>query len=366
MLIKGDLIPLDTGVLFPASDLKPVTAKRFLHDGTNYLSLDLSDNLNPRLFYYLTDGTSTASYVMQQDYIFDISYSDSLNTFFTARASVSGTSINGIIVEEVNAFGQVQDTVINRLNIISGTTFNFNTIKPNVELVVSDFDQGYIRVDRDIYDLPFNGSSFTTTSGYDETDANITKSTDIVKSGAFNLLYSRNDDEYLGTFHYEPLINEFIFSTLAVTSGSSPINNNRDLFLSPPTNQSRVDMNNPSEFTYFLNHLDPNTLYVNAISGSRVFLSFWNIDSDSTAFTSINLEDVSLRAGTGANSTVKAEVTNAWGEPLQNKNVTFTLAQGDGVLSPLISGTNVSGVANSVYTTGTLAGLVEIQIEVED
>lgn len=366
MLIQGDLTPLYTGVSFPNNDFKPTNSKRFLHDGSNYLALTLTDNLNPTLFYYQTNGVQTASYVMQEDYVFDIAYNNTLNSLYSARAAVSGTDILGIILEEIDSTGQVQNNLINYLNVISGTTSGFNDLKNSVELVVNDFNKAYLRVDQDFYDLPITGSLFPSISGYDDSNLNINLTSGVLPSGSFNLIYSRNDNEYIGTFSYQLVIDELSFKSFVVTSGTSPVYNSRDLFLGSPPANNRSDLNTSSGVSLFFNELDHNTLYLVATSGSNSLLYSVNVDSTTTAFAGVNLSDVSLRAGTGNTSNIIAEVLNAWGEPLAGKDVIFTLAQGTGLVNPLVSGTNANGIANSIYTSGTIAGTVRIQIEVED
>jgi hypothetical protein len=366
MLIQGDVIPLSTGVTFPSGDLKPTTAKRVLHDGSNYLVADLSSSLNPSFYYYQTNGVQTAAYIAANDYIFDVAFNN--NKYYTARAATSGSNIIGVIVEQVTAAGVVVTNVLNYLNVISGLTSNFSSILPRVELVVTDYAKVYLRVDQGIYDLPASGSLFPSVSGYTESDLNINLLTSGINQSAGSLIYSRKDSHFIGLFEYKPSVDEVILETWAVTSGNSPTYKDRQLFLAPASTSNRSSMSGTSDSSFFYNELDHNTLYlVTTDTGiNRSVLSSYNVDSLSTGFAAVNLEDVSLRAGTGASSNVYASAINVWGEPLNNKQVNFLITQGDGVLNPLVVNTNISGIATSLYTAGTVAGPVQIQIEVSD
>lgn len=92
----------------------------------------------------------------------------------------------------------------------------------------------------------------------------------------------------------------------------------------------------------------------------------FNTDPSLSAFASVNVDDFSLRAGTSDTTTVRAEVINAWGDPLNGKTVAFIVSDGDGVVTPGSTTTNVSGVANAQYQAGTNPGAVEITATVSD
>jgi len=194
MLIQGDVIPLNTGVTFPTGDLKPTFAKRVLHDGSNYLVADLSSSLNPSFYYYQTNGIQTAAYVAVNDYILDVAFNN--NKYYTARAATSGSNIIGVIVEQVTAAGVVVSNILNYLNVISGTTSNFSSLLPRVELVVTDYAKVYLRVDQGIYDLPASGSLFPSVSGYTDSDLNINLMSSGISTLANSLVYSRKDSLY--------------------------------------------------------------------------------------------------------------------------------------------------------------------------
>jgi hypothetical protein len=121
--------------------------------------------------------------------------------------------------------------------------------------------------------------------------------------------------------------------------------------------------------------LDDNTLKLVTAPASSTYsyvinagaeLVQYNIDTELSAFASVNVDDFSLRAGSTDNTTVTAEVINAWGDPLQGKNVSFVVSNGDGAVAPATDSTDVNGQATTVYTAGVTPGPVEITSTVSD
>ena len=92
----------------------------------------------------------------------------------------------------------------------------------------------------------------------------------------------------------------------------------------------------------------------------------FNIDTSLSAFASVNVDDFSLRAGTSDNTTVTAQVINAWGDELSGKSVSFIVSNGDGAVSPANDTTDGNGEATTVYTAGVTPGPVEITATVSD
>lgn len=92
----------------------------------------------------------------------------------------------------------------------------------------------------------------------------------------------------------------------------------------------------------------------------------FNIDTELSAFASVNVDDFSLRAGTSDNTIVTAEVINAWGDPLSGKTVSFIVSNGDGAVSPANDSTDGTGKAFTTYNAGVTPGPVEITATVSD
>ena len=86
-----------------------------------------------------------------------------------------------------------------------------------------------------------------------------------------------------------------------------------------------------NNFKIFYDQNDFDTLYY---VDSSTNLQAFNIDSRISAFMAVNAEDISLPAGTANQTFVNADVINAWGEPLDGKDVTFQVTAGDGAVTP--------------------------------
>jgi len=105
---------------------------------------------------------------------------------------------------------------------------------------------------------------------------------------------------------------------------------------------------------------------VNFEVATNADLMQFNTDRTLSAFASVNVDDYSLRAGTGDTSNVICEVINAWGDPLEGKTVSFVVSQGDGAVNPPSDTTTISGVAETVYTAGITPGAVEVTVTISD
>jgi len=102
-----------------------------------------------------------------------------------------------------------------------------------------------------------------------------------------------------------------------------------------------------------------------SISSNAELLQF-NLDPNITAFTSVNIDNYNLQAGTGEIGNITAEVINSWGEVLAGKSVNFQVIQGDSVVAPPTATTNASGVATTALTVGNTAGAIQVQVTVSD
>lgn len=99
---------------------------------------------------------------------------------------------------------------------------------------------------------------------------------------------------------------------------------------------------------------------------SNAELKQFNVDPTLSAFAAINVDDFSLRAGTSDTTTVRANVINCWGEPLQGKTVNFSVTQGDGAVNPASDTTDILGEAITDYNVGTTPGAVQITAVISD
>lgn len=122
-----------------------------------------------------------------------------------------------------------------------------------------------------------------------------------------------------------------------------------------------------------------NSLLLSTNFGSKSSLTYsilpnatqmqFNIDQETAAFASVNVDDFSLQAGALAPdniTNIKAEVISCWGTPLLGKEVAFAVIQGDGTVAPASATTNSNGIAEVQYYVGNVAGQVKVQATITD
>jgi hypothetical protein len=119
-----------------------------------------------------------------------------------------------------------------------------------------------------------------------------------------------------------------------------------------------------NRYTAFYHQEDFDTLfYVDSSTNLQAF----NIDDRISAFMAVNAEDVTLPAGTAQDTPVNADVINAWGEALDGKTVTFTVA-GDGAVDPssYVTGTVTPGRATTTFVVGQTVGISTVTATVTE
>lgn len=118
-----------------------------------------------------------------------------------------------------------------------------------------------------------------------------------------------------------------------------------------------------NEYRVFYDQNDFDTIYY---VDSSFNLQSWNIDDRISAFMAVNALDVTLPAGTAQNTTVNAEVINAWGEPLDGKDVTFAVTAGDGAVTPSTDTTVSGGLAVTQFIVGSTVGVSTVTATVTE
>lgn len=299
---------------------------------------------------------------------------DSIYTTTTGAVAFSGLQI-----DEIDFRGNVQNNIIDYLegnfkvldyrstDVLDQDTV-VNILKSSFNFAVDESDNAYIKAYEDIYTVSLTGS-FIPSTAYDETNPNI-----FVTSGAFtgevyDLFFNRNDSGFLQYTTFEPALDEIIIKTLSLT-GTSPMPDDRQLFVGNPDwiTKQEIVQGSGIESSFYLHGIDHNTLYLNTydptISATRI--NSYNIDTTVPAFAGVNLNDTTLRAGTNQSSSIRTDVINVWGDPLNNIVVQYDVIQGDGVTVPQSSITNVSGQSLSTYNVGTTPGQVIIRSTISD
>lgn len=118
-----------------------------------------------------------------------------------------------------------------------------------------------------------------------------------------------------------------------------------------------------NRYTVFFDQNDFDTLYyVDVGTNLRAF----NLDDRISAFMAVNASDTTLPAGTAQNTTVHADVINAWGESLDGKPVTFQVTAGDGAITPSTVNTANGGRATTNFTVGSSVGVSTVTATVTE
>ena len=79
----------------------------------------------------------------------------------------------------------------------------------------------------------------------------------------------------------------------------------------------------------------------------------------------VNADDITLAAGTAADTPVNADVINAWGTALNGKTVTFSVT-GDGAVTPSSDITTGAGRATTSFTVGATVGVSTVTATVTE
>lgn len=116
-------------------------------------------------------------------------------------------------------------------------------------------------------------------------------------------------------------------------------------------------------YKIFFDQNDFDTLYyVDSSTNLRAF----NLDDRISAFMAVNAQDTTLPAGTAQSTLVDADVINAWGEPLDGKEVTFQVTAGDGAVTPSTDTTVSGGRATTQFTVGATVGVSTVTATVTE
>lgn len=358
---------------------------------------------------------------------------------------VSGTytypSVPVFTIEEINAQGVVQDTLIEKFNVIKTPSKTYNDYTDGVIQITANGSVMYAKVsdiiyrfsiaspivglvdettsgvtvsapgsipDKYIYSFSYMNStagSFLVYTDYDKNTEqvqlrtlstavnpvpqnrrvllNIPDWNSVIRSGKPNQLFlhaSDNDTLFYLRQHTSTKqnSNKISSSTGIVASGSLDIltDNSQDFLNSEdPVQKGDIVFRGAESFvvTQVLSNvsllLNRDTTVGTGISytvASNAEMLQFILDPAKAAFSAVNVDDYSLRAGTGDDAIVSCEVINAWGDPLNGLNVNFAITAGDGVVAPASATTSGAGVAYSQYSVGTTAGPVEIAVSITD
>lgn len=246
------------------------------------------------------------------------------------------------------------------LNTVSGLTPTFNELKYLANIVVNS-GVGSLILKDSVYRISLTGTS-TITGNITDITPGITSTSGIISYPFNSFNYNTTSSGFLHYCSYSPTTSVTTLKTLNYTN--PPASSQRAVYLQTTSGDS---INGPRMYIY---NPDNSSIYYTT-TGTKRQMQF-NIDPLIAAFSSINLDDATLRAGTSDYANVTVEVINAWGDPLANKTVNYQVIQGDGIVNPVSAITNSNGIAVDSYgyvpkyNVGNTAGLAKIQVTISD
>lgn len=255
-------------------------------------------------------------------------------------------------VEKADNDGQVVNpALISSFNIINDPSKTFNDyIGGRVQIAATSSGSGggfiFIKVDNKIYKYANNIALGTETGG----SAVITTTDQIPQDGTSSFSWTHKSSigglPFLTYLEHDSILSITHLKTL------------NEITLLNTTDDKEVLLNisnqATNQFKVFFDQNDFDTLYyVDASNNLQAF----GLDDRLSAFMALNADDVSLPAGTAQSTTVRAEVINAWGEPLDGKNVVFSVTAGDGAVTPSTDVTVSGGLAESQFIVGSTVGI---------
>jgi hypothetical protein len=276
---------------------------------------------------------------------------------FAVTGSPAFSTIQVLSIEAVDSIGHVTTVsgltddagyIIKRLDILNSDLDYNSLIDGRVQLATDGLSNGnlYIKYGTNLYkyakssfplDLEDGSSSLVYKGGViSETDAVAFSYNSYSQAG---LCYVEYDAARSGTY----------LKTISTTT------------MSGTENESYLDVSTSNyPFAWDVNNYTV-LYYVNGTS-----LKEYDMDENDVAFCNVVAKDKIMSAGTSSTTDVTATVLNVYGEPLSAKTVAFTVSAGEGAVSPGSDCTNVSGIAETVYTVGDTVGTTTITATASD
>ena len=294
----------------------------------------------------------------------DGSISINADDYTITAGSATFSDVAVFTVERTDSEGNLlssNPTVIESFDIIGDPSLTYNDfLDGRVQIACSSSGSStagfiYIKVDDVLYKYANNISQAT---GAGEI---ATSTAQISKDGTSSLQWSRESGldftapaPFLSYLEYD--VGSDVLHLKTVDPDS--LNDNTD------TREVLLDISDYSTNAYgvFYDQNDFDTLYY--VDSSKKLQAF-NLDDRISAFMAVNALDITLPAGTAQDTTVNADVINAWGEALNGKTVTFSVA-GDGATTPSSSITTGAGRATTTFTVGATVGVSTVTATVTE
>lgn len=359
----GYYLSLDSG--FTSGDFMRFTMDYSEAPGSSTGTLHIHKALDE--FSSDLDASFTTTLDSISTYNFEIVGQTDIAVELTADNFVCSGTINNVsgvnyyyqhfAVDRINLDGTLHSNLISDFDCITDYNLTYNDLsRGNVQIAVSPAEMLYLKVFDDLYAVPVSspvtGTITPTSTGI------FVGSGIIVATGTNSLAYNTSAGGFLQYATYESITSEVKLNT--INASLPPTSSDRRVFLYiPDWNQYISD----GAFKLWLHQPDNGSIFYLKKNGD---LYQFNIDTDISAFSAVNVDDYSLQAGTGDVATVTVSVINAWGDPLNGKNVNFQIISGDGVINPPSAVTSGDGEAAVQYTAGIAVGTAQIQTTISD
>lgn len=164
-------------------------------------------------------------------------------------------SIPVFTVEEVDDEGQIQQSIVDKLNVINDPTKSYNDyINGGVQLAISP-TRMFVKVLNDIY--TFSPSS-PIPGLVDENTAGVSRSQDVIEPDeVYSLSYNETEGGFLAYIYFDDSTDELQVKTLTATSTPTP--QARKVFLDVPDWEEQADLGKPYQFYWLAD--DNDTLF---------------------------------------------------------------------------------------------------------
>lgn len=373
VVIPGPLTPLDTTVNMSTWGTELTNGiDRVLHNTSQVVvaQFQVSPTV-PMLKYWFLDGTQAGEYVVTSggndlNYVFDMAYDAQNTCYYMAGLTTAGS---GICVFKTNMQGVWTGNFINEVDfsddLLTGNkAANFATWdQGQVQLTMDDgtndgdIPNVYLKITDRLYKISTSGTIgyVDGLSGLEAVSVAYNTITDLGTVGVSSL----NWVSYTGQ--------DYVTYLRHVTGlGNDYIKRIDDTALALDSKQVQLTMasynttwTSVSNYKLFFNQRDFNTCYYVFGTGSYDLYEF-NVDETMAAFVAVNVDDAIMAAGTDAQTTITAEVINAYGDPLTGKDVVFSSNAYGSIIPPSTVTTSGGGVATATFQVGGSTGTATI------
>lgn len=260
---QDKLSTLNTTITF--ENFNNGTARRVLHNGTDYLKLNQNDTIT----YYQTDGQEKVSYALASGSVLDLYYDNANNEYYTARY-ITATGIPYVRIEKVTDQGAHSQTMVEYLNVLP-TGVTFNDVKNwAVGIAVDPSKNMFLAYSGTGALYRFSVTSQTLGVATPGSTAGFTVGADLVSGSIYSLNYNDTNSGFISRIAYDSNVSTVLVKSMS--TAVTPVGLNRKLFLQIPDWAEHENAGRP--YQLFYNSTDNDTLYYIRRHGTTQLNSF--------------------------------------------------------------------------------------------